>query len=547
MAGDVSTHPQLVLDDNPIETLVQGVFEGGGAKGVLYVGALKATLEKKIWFSAVAGSSAGAITAAMIAAGMGPIDIEAAMHPGLDAMAPPKLWRGLWRVRKGNGFLDRERVRIWLRDLLRGRFQKGGPHDPKADRGPTFEQLYESKLGGSGIDLYVVAVDLTGRHVMVFNHALTPQCPVADAVTASATIPVAFEPLIFQTLEQRGEGRPPMLWRFVADGGLASNFPDFVFHDAGFRKYAGLPAWPDEEQIVGFLLDEDAEDPTGLLELYKQGSFLGSWSDLRIELERISKEVANTKEGSESEASTESPPSPVPANAPPTPRERPQRRSSWIGSFFLGVERLILLPIRLLGALSQGNRWPWNWPKPKNRHAGLWIESLRQWFTAAPLQTIGGLAVFAAMFWVGFVSVTRWLVPDFRLDELSDAESIGGFVVGLVVGVAWVVIAAWVWLLGIGAFLLMLVSYRTVGLIGHYLVRAFLQAPAAPPWAGWRPRETVIRLNVPKNITTLGLKPSTKLNDEIERARMSAFHQLERVVRLSPTSDKSRKPTAGSQ
>lgn len=52
--------------------LVLGVFEGGGAKGVLYVGALEAMAERNLWFSAVAGSSAGAITAALIASGMGP-------------------------------------------------------------------------------------------------------------------------------------------------------------------------------------------------------------------------------------------------------------------------------------------------------------------------------------------------------------------------------------------------------------------------------------------------------------------------------------------
>ena len=177
MDGEVATDSQLSIDGHQIERFVHGVFEGGGAKGVLYVGALEAMAEKKLWFSAVAGSSAGAITAAMIAAGMGPKDINEARDTGLAVMAPPKAWRGLWRVRKGTGFLDREQVRIWLRNLLRERFQKGGPHDPETDRGPTFEQLYRRPLGGSGIDLFVVAVDLNARHVMVFNHALTPGVP----------------------------------------------------------------------------------------------------------------------------------------------------------------------------------------------------------------------------------------------------------------------------------------------------------------------------------------------------------------------------------
>jgi len=47
-----------------------GVFEGGGAKGLAYAGALRALKERRCWFHAVAGSSAGAVTAALIAAGL---------------------------------------------------------------------------------------------------------------------------------------------------------------------------------------------------------------------------------------------------------------------------------------------------------------------------------------------------------------------------------------------------------------------------------------------------------------------------------------------
>ena len=46
-----------------------GIFEGGGAKGFAHVGALKAAKEKNISFVGVAGTSAGAIVAALVAAG----------------------------------------------------------------------------------------------------------------------------------------------------------------------------------------------------------------------------------------------------------------------------------------------------------------------------------------------------------------------------------------------------------------------------------------------------------------------------------------------
>ena len=49
-------------------TLVAGVFEGGGAKGISYLGAMCAMKKKELWFNAVAGASAGAMTALAIAA-----------------------------------------------------------------------------------------------------------------------------------------------------------------------------------------------------------------------------------------------------------------------------------------------------------------------------------------------------------------------------------------------------------------------------------------------------------------------------------------------
>lgn len=527
--GRGSAETDLRLDSVQVERLVLGVFEGGGAKGVLYVGALEALLERKLWFSAVAGSSAGAITAAMVAAGMGPEEIDATRQGGLDALALPNAFRGLWRVGRGTGFLDRERVRVWLRDVLRTRSHAGGPHDPSTDRGPTFRELFERSLGGSGMDLYVVAVDLRARNVMVFNHALTPDCPVADAVTASATIPVAFEPLVFQTTEEQAGNRAGEIrWRFVADGGLASNFPDFVFHDEGFRTYAGLPPRPMDVPIVGFLLEEAVDSPEDVLELYGRGSFVGSYS----ELQRILKELLSTRdEGPDPEKEPKERQPRARASEPSPPSGLLRRLGRWIGSFLWGLERLVLLPIGLLGIASQGKLWPWRWPEPKNRHAGLWLGRFRQSLTTALLQTVAGPVIYTAMFWTGFVLVTRSVLPNFGAYDLDDWESLVTLAFSLVMTFAVVVLAAWVWLLGVGAFLLLRVSYRTVGLLGRDVLRAFLQAPAAPPWAGCRPGETVVRLPVPTGITTLGVEPGTELGGAIADAREAASQQLERLVR----------------
>lgn len=48
---------------------VYGVFEGGGVRGTALVGAVAAVEERHMTFRAVAGTSAGAIVAALVAAG----------------------------------------------------------------------------------------------------------------------------------------------------------------------------------------------------------------------------------------------------------------------------------------------------------------------------------------------------------------------------------------------------------------------------------------------------------------------------------------------
>lgn len=55
---------------------VDGVFEGGGALGAAYIGALRALHDSGLWFARVAGNSAGAITASMVAAGFTAPEIQ---------------------------------------------------------------------------------------------------------------------------------------------------------------------------------------------------------------------------------------------------------------------------------------------------------------------------------------------------------------------------------------------------------------------------------------------------------------------------------------
>ncbi len=53
-------------------TIVNGVFEGGGVRGIALAGAAAAALDHGHRFEQVAGTSAGGLVAGLLAAGYGP-------------------------------------------------------------------------------------------------------------------------------------------------------------------------------------------------------------------------------------------------------------------------------------------------------------------------------------------------------------------------------------------------------------------------------------------------------------------------------------------
>jgi predicted acylesterase/phospholipase RssA len=80
-------------------TYIDATFEGGGALGTAYTGTLKALDRHDIWFERVAGNSAGAITAAMIAVGYTATEIEWITAPQvLGLRRPPSLPEGINRI-----------------------------------------------------------------------------------------------------------------------------------------------------------------------------------------------------------------------------------------------------------------------------------------------------------------------------------------------------------------------------------------------------------------------------------------------------------------
>ncbi len=185
------------------------VFEGGGVKGVAYGGALEVLEQSQITpqVEKVAGTSAGAITATLVALGytaaefveiMMGLDFEK-LEDGSDLGGPLRLVEHYGWF-KGDYFLN-------LMESYVGR--KAG------DGRATFRALREA---GGFKDLYVFGTDLSQQAVQEFSYRRTPDVAVADAVRISMSIPFFFE--------ARGyEGN------VYCDGGVLNNYPVSTFDE----------------------------------------------------------------------------------------------------------------------------------------------------------------------------------------------------------------------------------------------------------------------------------------------------------------------------
>lgn len=220
-----------------------GVFEGGGAKGIAFAGALKALRRRHCWFISVAGSSAGSITAALIASGLEPEEIEAMVEKALKTVRLPR-WAAKRTLRAGIGYYSKEGLKKWIKNTIKNQISALGA----TSEDPNFKELFDL----TGIELNVIATSLSLKSLVVFSYHDTPNCSVADAVAASAAIPFAFGDSLLEIKDTDGT-----IWhQTIVDGGVWANFPWFVYTDHNFRKLYERTEEISQDSIIGFILDE---------------------------------------------------------------------------------------------------------------------------------------------------------------------------------------------------------------------------------------------------------------------------------------------------
>lgn len=283
------------------------VFEGGGAKGMVFVGACEALFEQQHTFGRLLGTSAGAITATLLAAGYSPKEMLAALaEKGADGKSVFSSFMGRPRA-----FTDDELEKCGTRKLLEGvditfvpdwleqsahqkllkslagvgsfrhvlaLIERGGWFG--ADNFITWmtarlgtgqwnggtrafsEMTLKKFFDVTQVELSLVASDTTAGSILVLNHRTAPDCPVVWAVRMSMSIPLVWEEVAWRPEWGKYQDRD-MAGHLIVDGGMLSNFPIELFiSDA--PQVMKLMGQKTTNSVLGMLIDEKLAVTKGL-------------------------------------------------------------------------------------------------------------------------------------------------------------------------------------------------------------------------------------------------------------------------------------------
>lgn len=212
------------------------IFEGGGVRGISFAGAVSCLEDRGYEFERVAGTSAGAVIAALLAAGYTGRELSLLTdtdfskfldRDGLQAIPLLGVPLGLM-VEKGLYWGDY--IEEWLRSLL----QKKG------------RTKFRDVMQEGGSRLKIIASDITKKEILILpddlpQYGIDPmEFEIARAVRMSAAIPLFFKPVIIKYDNCES---------YIVDGGVLSNFPVWIFDTKG------TPRW----STFGFRLVDSSE------------------------------------------------------------------------------------------------------------------------------------------------------------------------------------------------------------------------------------------------------------------------------------------------
>jgi NTE family protein len=282
------------------------VFEGGGAKGTVFVGAIEVFENKGCESARLLGTSAGAITATLLAAGYNSQEMLKALGETVDGKpvfaqflgTPPPFteedirkstiraflesvdlsllpdfiekklderivrtlatqprFRHLFSFIERGGWYAADAFLDWMRqkldDIYEKQVQAGAiKAQPRSFGDMSLEEFHQTTRR----ELALVASDTTAERMLVLNHRTAPHCPVVWAARMSMSVPLLWQEVRWQPdwgtyHDQNMDGHA------IVDGGLLSNFPIelFVSDDKQVVEVMGPKQ---SNNVLGFLIDE---------------------------------------------------------------------------------------------------------------------------------------------------------------------------------------------------------------------------------------------------------------------------------------------------
>jgi NTE family protein len=286
------------------------IFEGGGAKGMVFTGALEALFtEYGHSHARLLGTSAGAITAVSLAAGYSPDEMLQALAekdeqgnpvfasflgvpapfdeeairqsairhlladlnlPFVPDFSETKIddWiakelatnekaRHLFSFVERGGWYSADPFVSWLEARLDQDRPDGSP------RG--FSQLsLKEFFAATGVELTLVAADTTWARMLLLNHRTAPNVPVVWAARMSMSVPLLWQEVEWEEKwgayhtwnPTKGRLEPnDLTGHTIVDGGLLSNFPIALFL-ADREDVTAIVGPPQTKNVLGLLIDE---------------------------------------------------------------------------------------------------------------------------------------------------------------------------------------------------------------------------------------------------------------------------------------------------
>jgi len=283
-----------------------GVFQGGGCKALAFIGAYGEAKKRGVFFSEVAGTSAGSIFAAMVAAGADAEKMEKiVLNTAFDKFLTPPEKRngskGYYVLKSLSLFTEKAK---WARKFMGLWGFYSSAYIEEWMNSNLLELLGKEKgivtFSDLKLPLYVISTDVSSQKQKVWSYADTPNESVAKAVRCSCSIPIFFQPVDGQ----------------YVDGALVSNLPTFSLNknERHFEKILCFTLKDKGTEIkcyktyLSSILGSVVDGAFNIQELYQDNAFYIEIDDLplsttsfkEVNSEKITDMIGKGKKAAES-------------------------------------------------------------------------------------------------------------------------------------------------------------------------------------------------------------------------------------------------------